>query len=135
MSPTILVIDDDPAVLTMMTDWLTEAGFTVIPTGDGTEALEALRGGRIDVMVADILMPRPDGWDLLDELRRTQASTQTVIVTGCLTEVLHREAERRGARLVLEKPFPGAQLVAAVTEAVVHATSRRTGDRLVQADR
>ena len=121
MNPTVLIVDDEPSVMALVADYLMGTGFTVLPTTDGHEAVQALRAVPVDVVVSDIRMPRPDGWDLLEEVRRTGQPTQTIIITGCGTDVLHREAAARGACAVLEKPFTRQRFVTTVREAVKRA--------------
>ena len=115
--PVVLVVDDEPEMTSLAMELLADAGCCVIPANGGEEAVRILQDRRVDVLLTDMRMPRPDCWDLLEELRRTNATTETVVMTGCGTEILHREAELRGAAAVLQKPFTGRQLVGAVNHA------------------
>jgi DNA-binding NtrC family response regulator len=119
---TVLIVDDEIELVTVSAEILRGAGFRVIATTDGSRALETLRRIKVDVLVTDLRMPRPDCWDLLDELQRTDSVTETVLVTGCATRLLHDEARARGVAVIVEKPFAGSQLVAAVTEAAQRRT-------------
>ena len=117
-TPVVLVVDDDEEVASLAVEFLTGAGYRVVPAKDGTEALLFLHDFRADVIVTDMRMPRPDCWDLLAALQATNAPTQIIVMTGSVTELLHREAIERGANAVLQKPFSRTQLVNAVTLAV-----------------
>jgi CheY-like chemotaxis protein len=64
---TVLVIDDEPAIVEALSDLLESEGYTVATAMDGVEALEQLAGGlRPSAIVLDLMMPRMDGWDFRD---------------------------------------------------------------------
>src|SRR5215207_8342686 len=70
-SPTVLVVEDTVVVRRMVLRALEGAGYTVCEAGDGAEALALLtQGARVDVIVADIRMPRMDGRQLAVEMRK-----------------------------------------------------------------
>ena len=125
--PTVLVVDDEPKIAGTFVQFLAGRDCTVLVAADGAIAIRTLAAMQIDVVVADMRMPRPDCWDILDSIQRAGQATQVVVVTGCATSVLHREAEVRGAAAVLEKPFDRATLVRAVREAAILAEPSRGG--------
>ena len=61
---TILVVDDDRALRTLVATALRNAGHRVITAGDGTEALHSLEGTRVDLIVSDVAMPGLDGREM-----------------------------------------------------------------------
>lgn len=65
---TILVVDDDRALRTLVATALRNAGHRVITAGDGTEALSALEGTRVELIVSDVAMPGLDGRDMAHAL-------------------------------------------------------------------
>ena len=65
----ILVVDDDPNILELVSIQLTQAGYTVMKASDGFEALELLEEGLPDLAVVDVMMPRMDGYKLTKKLR------------------------------------------------------------------
>src|SRR5206468_735737 len=70
--PTVLVVDDDPLLLQMLTCLLTGEGFHVLPAADGREGLQAFRQGRaIDLILADVYMPGMDGLQMVSALRQS----------------------------------------------------------------
>ena len=123
--PTVLLVDDEPRIVALLAQFLAGTSCTVLEAFDGDTALTTLADVPVDVVVADMRMPRPDCWDILEELQRDKRPTQVVVITGCGTTVLHREAESRGACAVLEKPFDAATLVRAVNDAVGRAQEAR----------
>ncbi|MBI4701583.1 MAG: response regulator [Deltaproteobacteria bacterium] len=125
--PRILVVDDDPAVRRLVGDILGEAGFEVDQAGDGAEALAAATAAPPDLVVADILMPKLDGWDLVRGLRsRFSTALVPVVLLSCLDD---KESRRRGFQLGADdyctKPFEPTELVARVTKALRASSSYR----------
>ncbi len=65
----VLFVDDDPAVVTLLSSYLSKKGYPVSTARDGLEALNLLTTGRFEVVIADLNMPRLDGWGLLRMIR------------------------------------------------------------------
>jgi CheY-like chemotaxis protein len=122
-SGTVLVVDDDPAVLELAEVYLERVGFEVIPSQSGEEALRLFeeRAADIDVVVLDLAMPGLDGQETFIELQRRKRHIRVVVVSGYGREVA---AERFGviaeAQAFLSKPYEPEELVAAVHRALVH---------------
>jgi CheY-like chemotaxis protein len=83
---TVLLVDDDPAIVDGVTDFLREEGFEVVSASNGAEALSLLRSGvAADVILLDVMMPLMDGWDF----RATQLADPAlraipiVVITAC----------------------------------------------------
>jgi DNA-binding response OmpR family regulator len=89
----ILFVDDDPAVVTMLASYFTKKGYPVKTAGDGVEALSLLATTPFDVVVADLNMPRLDGWGLL-RLIREDVRTHEVPVALFSAQDEYREALR-----------------------------------------
>ncbi len=66
---TVLVVDDDPALRRLYRQRLESVGYVVHAAGDGAGALAAARGGRVDAVLIDVMMPDVDGWGVLAALR------------------------------------------------------------------
>jgi CheY-like chemotaxis protein len=70
MTPSVLVVDDDPNLVRLMSKFLTLEGFAAIPAANGAEALKYLRGGgSASVILLDLRMPVMDGWAFRREQR------------------------------------------------------------------
>jgi two-component system, chemotaxis family, chemotaxis protein CheY len=107
MRRTVLVVDDSITIRQMVSFTLQEAGFAVVQAGDGQEALERLGGGRIDLIVTDLNMPRLDGLGLIRELRSRPASryTPVLMLTTESQESKRLEGRAAGATAWIVKPF------------------------------
>lgn len=78
----ILVAEDDKNTSKLMTAILTHAGYEVHTASDGMEALELLDRQHIDLIVLDVMMPRMDGYEFTEELRRCKDYTPILMVTA-----------------------------------------------------
>ncbi len=113
-----LVVDDEPALLALVSEVLTEAGLHVETAASGLEALELMGGRAFDLVVSDVRMPGLDGLQLLDLLldRTSSWAQHFLFITGDLLDPeLKQRIEQVGAR-VLYKPFDIEQLLGAVQE-------------------
>lgn len=121
---TVLVVDDEPRVREVLSDYLTERSFKVIEAGNGLEALAALKNHRPSAIVLDLRMPRLGGIEALKRIRAFDPNVTVVIVTGAPEVDLHRQAIALGARALLPKPIVLDDLLAALggTRAAAHET-------------
>ena len=115
----ILVVDDEPGIRQIIARILLDEGFSVHQAGDGLDALELINGAEVamDVVVSDIVMPRLNGVELLQELSRTRPGLPIILISGFGTE----ELTRRGIAVpcaVLPKPFPPERLIAEVRRCI-----------------
>jgi signal transduction histidine kinase/DNA-binding response OmpR family regulator len=125
---TVLVVDDDPAARDLLTANLKAAGYRLIHAASGTEALNLARMVRPDAITLDVLMPKPDGWDVLTALKAdAQLRDIPVIMVTVLSE--RGIGLSLGAVEVLTKPVDRAQL-----SALMHSLLRREGPILVVED-
>ncbi len=105
--PCILVIDDYPPLLNMLTMAMKGAGYDVCTARDGLEGLIRLHENRVDLVVSDVQMPKIDGFDLRRMLNVRDSTRELPMIY--LTEVLDEQtkaiARRLGVSNVLVKPF------------------------------
>jgi len=118
-SERILVVDDEAGIRQIIARILVDEGYFVHQAGDGLEALELIKGGDVamDVVVSDIVMPRLNGVELLQELSRSHPGLPIILISGFGTE----ELTRRGIAApcaVLPKPFPPERLIAEVRRCI-----------------
>jgi CheY-like chemotaxis protein/anti-sigma regulatory factor (Ser/Thr protein kinase) len=90
------------------------AGLTVVAASDGREALRRLAGGRFDLILLDVWMPRLSGLDVLERLRRRKAPPKVIMITSDDTPATLLEATRRHAHYFVKKPIEARPLVALV---------------------
>jgi DNA-binding response OmpR family regulator len=113
----ILVVDDDPALLSLISTTLESAGFTVVAVSSGLEALELTRGMEPpDLVVLDVQLPKMSGYEICRELREEFGEGLPILfVSGFRTESLDRVAGLLvGADDYLVKPFAPDELIGRV---------------------
>src|SRR5437867_1359287 len=123
---TILVVDDEPQIAEIATDYLRLAGFDVITAGDGVRALEAVRGRRPDLVVLDLGLPRMDGTEVARTIRR-ESDLPIIMLTARVQEDDRLHGLEIGADDYITKPFSPRELVARV-RAVLRRTEKRSAD-------
>lgn len=110
--PRILVAEDDPEMMAVVTEFLVHDGFEVERIADGGRlVVELVQGHRmlIDAVVSDLRMPVCSGLEVLETLRRTRWTVPFVLMTGFADDDTRAQAARLGA-ILLEKPFPMQEL-------------------------
>jgi chemotaxis family two-component system response regulator PixH len=118
---TILVVEDSPSELELMSHYLNESGYNVIKANGGKEALEKTATQIPDVIVTDVVMPGMSGFELCRSLKRNPA-TQKVPIVICSSknqEIDRLWAMRQGADAYVTKPYTREQLLR-VIKSVAH---------------
>lgn len=112
----VLVIDDDPDVIEMISIGLKADGMHVIGAADGAEGLDLLARERIDVVVLDVMMPNVDGWMALTGIRSNPDTAGVpIIMLTAKDEVLAKVlAFKQGVQQYVVKPFHMQELSARV---------------------
>jgi two-component system alkaline phosphatase synthesis response regulator PhoP len=118
--PRVLVVDDEPKIVEVVRDYLTDAGFSVTSAIDGPTALTRARSLPPDLVVLDLGLPGLDGLDVARELRR-HSRVPIIMLTARSDEVDRVLGLELGADDYLVKPFSPRELVARV-----RAVLRRT---------
>lgn len=114
MSARILVVDDDPGILDVVSYALREAGFEVETRTDGPGALEAAQGRDYDLLVLDLLLPGMSGMDVCRRLREEGQTLPVVMLTAKDAELDRVLGLELGADDYISKPFSSAELVSRV---------------------
>ncbi len=109
----ILVADDEPPVVQIIRANLELEGYQVVTAYDGVQALEKAKAEHPDLLILDIMMPRMDGFDVLDALKKDAATEDIpVIMLTALNEIEHMDqAARKGSYCYLTKPFEPLELL------------------------
>lgn len=108
----ILLAEDDPSLLRLLDETLKEAGFEVVIAPNGEAALKRARNHPdvIDLLITDIDMPKLDGFDLQERLRRERPEVKLLVISG------NMDSNITGADFpYLRKPFLPSELVARVS--------------------
>ena len=100
----IVVVDDEPAIRSALTELLEGDGYSVTPAEDGVAAVEAMAERPADVVVTDLQMPRMDGMQLLKKLRETAKDVPVIVVTSLQDLSSAVTAMRSGAEDYMTKP-------------------------------
>jgi FixJ family two-component response regulator len=115
---TVLVVDDDPAMLELISLQLMAAGLRVISFNSGRKLLEGELNDVAHCIVSDIRMRDMDGLELQSELNRRRSRLPFIVVTAHGDIPLAVTAMRAGAADIIEKPFTSTRLLAAVERAL-----------------
>jgi len=114
----VLVVDDESSIRELLQKTLALAEYDVDTAPDGRAALERLRLGNYNLLIADLKMPGMDGLTLIREARRLIADLPVIIITGFSTESSAIEAVNLGVAGYLTKPFRVPQVLAAAARAL-----------------
>jgi two-component system cell cycle sensor histidine kinase/response regulator CckA len=120
----VLVVEDEASLRETIARVLREHGYSVRTAGTGKQALALYRdgNGRFDLVVTDVVMPGGmSGIDLARELRRSDAETRVLFMSGYADEAAVGEDLAGRGEILLRKPFDGAELLAHVTRALAEA--------------
>src|SRR5262245_10961003 len=113
----ILIVEDDPRVREVLHEALAMAGYDVVATGNGEEALATFAAATTDLISTDLRMPRKDGVETIRGLRRQHPDARVIAVTGARGRFNRLTAARYvGANHTLLKPFGLSDLLTAVRD-------------------
>lgn len=106
--PTVLIADDEPAIVDLLAQFLEDEGYEVECATDGLMALEMMRKSRPDLVIADVMMPKMDGFELLDELAANSEAVPVILMSAAVVS-------RREGVPFIAKPFDLGELLDLVT--------------------
>jgi diguanylate cyclase (GGDEF)-like protein len=127
MAETILVVDDDPDIARFVEVNLRSAGYDVAVAADGEEALERAAGMRPDLVLLDVMMPRIDGFEVAQRLRKNPqtANTSIIMLTAKALSADKVTGLQSGADDYIIKPFDPIELLARVKGTLKRAKEMR----------
>lgn len=123
---TLLVVDDTPVIRGIISGILEPLGLrTILQAGDGEEAWQKLTSGKVDIVVADWLMPGINGLDLLRKMRQDVrlAEIPFIMITGVPDKQMVVEALKLKVTDYMAKPIDGSVL----KQKIIKALSRKCG--------
>lgn len=87
---TVLLVDDEPQVVTLVREMLLREGYTVMGASSGNEALDLVKSqdNRIDLLLTDIVMPDLNGRDLADQIKRLRPGLKVLYMSGFMKETI-----------------------------------------------
>lgn len=115
--PTILLVDDEPAIRRIAVRVLQRAGFKCLDAADGLDAFKLWQDNRdaVALVITDVMMPRQNGWDLMLAVRGAGSKVPFVVTSGYDASDVVPPGMSEGV-MVVGKPWEAAQLVAAVKQ-------------------
>ncbi len=128
----ILLVDNDPQVMSILGEMLGDAGHHVVPVGSGAEALRVFVRGGFDLVMTNIGMAGMNGWELAERIRERDPQVPLIFITGWgLQEQDQVRCRGLGVSSLLFKPVRPAELHNTVQSALAAARSAASGSAAV----
>jgi DNA-binding response OmpR family regulator len=102
---TILVIDDDERVRTLLRNILLFGGYRVIEASDGESGIRHLEKGGFDMVLTDLGMPGMNGWEVTKLIKTRTPQLPVALITGWGTNLDEKKIEESGVDWIIGKPF------------------------------
>jgi len=118
----VLVVDDDPEVITCLGVRLKLAGYEMLKAADGAQGLASLVKHRPDAVVLDVRMPTMDGIEVLRAIRSNESIQDTPVVVLSANIREQQRALRAGANYFLSKPYDAGDVISAIEYSMQDAT-------------
>ena len=112
----VLVVDDDRAILRTFSRILQKAGYSTETADSGKEALEKIQTQTYDIALIDMILGDSNGLDLLPKIEKSSPKTVKIMITGADSEEKRSEARKNGADAYLTKPVNPETLLAVFTK-------------------
>jgi excisionase family DNA binding protein len=109
--PLVLVVDDDARIREYVRVNLEMEGYLVREASSAEEALQAIDDQAPELVLLDVVMPGVDGWQMLQRMQEKHGSIPVIMFSGQVDEQSATDAEQRGARGFIGKPFDPQQLI------------------------
>ena len=116
MSRTVLIVDDEPNIVLSLKFLISQQGYEVRTAGSGEDALQSIREKIPDLVLLDIMMPKPDGYEVCQTIRSTPEwkDIPVIMLTAKGRDVERQKGYAMGADDYLTKPFATHELVTKV---------------------
>jgi CheY-like chemotaxis protein len=127
-SETILIVDDDPAVLEMVGEALNPLGYNVLSAPSGEEALELLTGEQkiVDLLLTDVVLPGIKGQDLAHYLLQESPEVKVLFMSGFLCPSMAYDTQLKGFEAFIQKPFTPNELLQKLRKILGHKVRSQT---------
>ena len=113
--PRILIVEDEPQLLAMLSAVLEDEGYAVQTAADGLAALDLITASPPDLLITDVMMPRLDGWALLARVREQDQTLPVIVMSAVDLRLRRQEAPLPDHTVFLPKPFDIATLLANIS--------------------
>lgn len=131
MEGNLLMIEDDPAISTMVKDYLAKEGYGITVVNDGEQALRQFASDSYDLVLLDLMLPKRSGLEILEHIRK-ESSVPILILSAKDSEVDKALGLRIGADDYIAKPFSLIELAARVQASIRRATLYSSRDEAGQ---
>lgn len=128
----ILVVDDMAAIRTSLREILTEENHEVEEAKDGEEALRKLEEEHFDIVFCDVKMPKIDGIELLERVKKAGITTPFIIISAHGTKETALECIKRGAYFFIQKPFESIETILIHLRNVLERNTLREENRVLK---
>jgi two-component system, OmpR family, alkaline phosphatase synthesis response regulator PhoP len=129
IQPSLLLVEDDAALVLTLTDLLASKGFQVESVQDGEDALDRATEGSFDLIILDIMLPRKDGFEICRTLRRRAVHTPIIMLTARGQVEDRVSGLKLGADDYLAKPFEPSELLARIEALLRRVSTPQTNHR------
>ncbi len=127
----VLIVDDEPAIVRLIRDYLERAGFDVMTAGNGEDALQVFARSRPDLVILDLTLPHLDGLDVARAMRRA-GDVPIIMLTARAEEADRVAGLELGADDYVTKPFSAREIVARVRAVLRRAQAAAMHDDIVR---
>ena len=112
----VLVAEDDYSVRTLTKNLLQENGYNIIEAVNGEDAINKFmdRAGEIQLLLLDVIMPKKNGWEVYDTIRRVRPDIHVIFMSGYTADVFQQRSIPEEGMNVLTKPIPPGDLLKAI---------------------
>ncbi|HMK74459.1 MAG TPA: response regulator [Myxococcaceae bacterium] len=117
---TILIVDDDAFVRTILRDMLSGQGYALLEAEDGRAALDLLGDRAPELVLLDLFMPRLSGMEALSTIRERWPGSRVLVISSLDSDRLVTEALEAGAAGYITKPFHPLEITTAVARALAN---------------
>ncbi|AGF78886.1 CheY-like receiver, AAA-type ATPase and DNA-binding domain-containing response regulator [Desulfocapsa sulfexigens DSM 10523] len=128
----ILVVDDEPNYLIVLSELLRDEGFEVFTASSGTDGIAQVAEVDLDLVITDMQMPGMDGLQLLEKVKENNPNLPVIMITAFAEVEKAVAAMQAGAYNYLSKPFSNDELLVNINKAVHHYALLRENSRLRQ---
>ncbi|NQT88789.1 response regulator [bacterium] len=116
-SRSVLIVDDDDTLRATLKKIFAKAGYDASTARDGQEAIDMVRAHGVDLVLADLKMPRTNGLSLLDSVRKIRPESKVILMSAYGADDTQNDALARGAYAYLNKPVSRKVLLGLCEEA------------------
>jgi DNA-binding response OmpR family regulator len=107
----ILIVDDDINLCTVLKEELTEVGYDAEYVNDGDTAFDFLRGSSVDLILLDLKMPNKDGFEVLKEIQQRGIKVKIIVLTAYADVKSAIDSAKLGANDFISKPYDFDELL------------------------